>query len=61
MDHLKTHANPTIDESSVQCRYCLQNISKEESLDKHLQVIHSIETKDATGSYNCITCWVNIL
>lgn len=64
MDHLKTHANPVDDENdnseTTQCRYCLTNIPKSESMEKHLLTKHPVETKDSSGSYNCITCWVNI-
>lgn len=62
MDHMKMHANPSAESNTGdhQCRYCLAILPKSETFDKHCQVNHPVETKEGTGSYNCVICWVSL-
>lgn len=60
MAHIKRHAN-SIDQSasSIQCRYCLLNVSNQSVLDEHISRKHPLETK-ANQEYYCVICWVCI-
>lgn len=61
MNHLKQHANPT-DESSEQCRYCLENWADTDKLAKHHTLAHPLETKNAMSvGPECIICEVIFL
>lgn len=62
MKHLLLHAAPVNDPSTpIQCIYCLEHCSDESFLEKHLLLIHPLETKNTvTNTFNCLICEVSL-
>lgn len=63
MKHLLLHAAPVNDTiSKIQCIYCLEHCTDESDLEKHLLLVHPLETKNSvTNTFNCIICEVSLL